>query len=76
MYLQRNYEQNKIYFVQSFDVTQEYGKIWTKFYSFDLQIQIHDYNKTKMWFDENTEHINFFEQLDLAIQFKELGACY
>ena len=74
MYLQRNYGQNKRYFVQSFDVTQEYGKIWTKFYSFDLQI--HGYNKTKMWFNENTEHLNFFEQLDLAIQFKELGACY
>lgn len=76
MYLQRNYGQNKRYFVQSFDVTQEYGKIWTTFYSFDLQIQIHGYNKTKMWFNENTEHLNFFEQLDLAIQFKELGACY
>ena len=62
--------------VQSFDVTQEYSKIWTKFYSFDLQIQIHGYNKTKMWFNENTVHLNFFEQLDLAIQFKELGACY
>ena len=47
-----------------------------KFYSFDLQIQIHGYNKTKMWFNENTVHLNFFEQLDLAIQFKELGACY
>lgn len=62
--------------MQSFDVTQEYGKIWTKFYSFDLQIQIHGHNKTKMWFNENTVHLNFFEQLDLAIQFKELGACY
>lgn len=29
-----------------------------------------------MWFNENTVHLNFFEQLDLAIQFKELGACY
>lgn len=32
--------------------------------------------KKKMWFNENTVHLNFFEQLDLAIQFKELGACY
>lgn len=62
--------------MQSYDVTQEYGKIWTTSYSFDLQIQIHGYNKTKMRFNENTVLINFFEQLDLAIQFKELGACY
>ena len=62
--------------MQSFDVTQEYGKISTKFYSFDLQIQIHGYNKTKMCFNENTVHLNFCEQLYLAIQFEELGACY
>ena len=60
--------------MQSVDVTQEYSKIWTKLYSFDLQI--HGYNKTKMWFNENTVHLNFCEQLDLAIQFEELGACY
>lgn len=62
--------------MQSFDVTQEYGKIWTNFivliFKFKFMVTI----KQKMWFDENTVHLNFFEQLDLAIQFKELGACY
>ena len=33
-------------------------------------------HKTKMWFNENTVHLNFLEKFDLAIQFKELGACY